>query len=325
MPEIPPRADWSPTVPSGVYYDVDGKKRNADGSLYNADRDSQSSEARIKRGAKKFSTWLVGGAKGDDKKARASADALGGFADDAQASYGQTSEQMDAMQAQLAARAQGQGLVAPSQMRAALGQIYGQQASAVASASPRNSPMLARQAMIEGGLANMAAANQGAIAGAQEQQQAQLALGQLLAQRRALDAQAVLQARGAAQQTYAQNAERDKGFLGKYGGAIASGLALFSDRNLKADIQRDDGAAAALSRVGSYSYRYRDGKHGGRGRQRGIMAQDLERAGLGHAVIDTPAGKVVHGAKLAATAAAGVGELARRIEVLERKQGARRG
>jgi hypothetical protein len=99
-------------------------------------------------------------------------------------------------------------------------------------------------------------------------------------------------------------AARDR-TMGMLQGGINAGIMAFSDRRLKTGIA--DGGKDAddfVKGLRAYRYRYTDEKHG-KGEQLGIMAQDLERTRLGkQAVIDTPAGKAVHGAKLAGALAA---------------------
>ncbi len=93
-----------------------------------------------------------------------------------------------------------------------------------------------------------------------------------------------------------------------------------SDRRLKTNIK--DGSAAAtklLDGLSAHLYDYKDPRHG-KGKQLGLMAQDIEKAGLKSAVIDTPAGKVVHGAKLALGIAATLPGLHKRIRELEAKR-----
>jgi len=135
------------------------------------------------------------------------------------------------------------------------------------------------------------------------------------------DLNATLGARQGAIQGYgAGNAGApEKSFLEKYGPAIQSGASAIaaSDRRLKKDIKDGDrDANKAIEGLRAYAFTYKDAKHGG-GRQMGVMAQDMSRAGLKHAVIDTPDGKMVHGAKAATSALALVGALGRRVAKLE--------
>ena len=64
-----------------------------------------------------------------------------------------------------------------------------------------------------------------------------------------------------------------------------------------------------------------DDKHG-KGEQIGILAQDLEKAGLKQAVIDTPEGKKVDTSKLSGALAAATASMHQRIKALEGKKAA---
>ena len=97
-------------------------------------------------------------------------------------------------------------------------------------------------------------------------------------------------------------------------------LAAMSDRRLKTGVRDGDrDAMKALSKMKAKSFEYKDERHG-QGRRTGIMAQDLEKAGLGYAVIDTPQGKAIHGGHLATSLAAMMPVLAKRISALEDKK-----
>ena len=103
---------------------------------------------------------------------------------------------------------------------------------------------------------------------------------------------------------------------------VKTGASLYamSDKRIKHNIE--DGskdADAALRKLSAYKYDYDNEKHG-KGKQLGLMAQDIEAAGLGHAVIDTPDGKAVHGPKMALALAAMMPGLNKRLESLEKKK-----
>lgn len=114
-------------------------------------------------------------------------------------------------------------------------------------------------------------------------------------------------------------AATDKGILPgllSAGGAI--GAAAASDERLKTGVRDgSDAARKALAGMRAVTFDYRDPEKHGAGNQLGIIAQDLEKAGLGHAVIDTPEGKMVHGAKLATAIAAMLPGLDQRLSALE--------
>lgn len=87
---------------------------------------------------------------------------------------------------------------------------------------------------------------------------------------------------------------------GDYGGGpITSPGQMMSDERAKKDFRDGRGAAdAAAAAIQPVIYAYHDPVNGP-GPQLGVTAQNLERAGLGHTVVNTPAGKAVDGAKLA--------------------------
>lgn len=91
-----------------------------------------------------------------------------------------------------------------------------------------------------------------------------------------------------------------------------------SDRLLKTNVQPGDAAAQAVTRsLPSYTYQYSDPNLGA-GPQLGVMAQDLERSGLGQAVINTPRGKAVDPGKLTGANTAMIAALGRRLDKIER-------
>jgi hypothetical protein len=167
-------------------------------------------------------------------------------------------------------------------------------------------------------------AGQQAIAGLQERQQAQQALAQMLMQQRQQELQAALGSRQNAISAYG-GVTPEGSFLDKWGGAISGAAAIAakkSDRRLKTDIKPGDARAnEALEGLKAYVYRYKDPKRYGDGEQLGVMAQDLEDAGLDHVVREGPDGmKQLDGAELAATNTAMLAALARRVSKLEGKK-----
>ncbi len=247
------------------------------------------------------------------------AGAAGQFADQGQASYGQLGGEASAQRDYLRRLASGQDSVSAEQLRQGLQQNLGAQRSLAAGASPQNSTMAARTAAIQSARLGGAMAGQQALAGLQERQSAQQALSNMIMQQRQQDLQAALQSRQTAQQGYgAQNAGTpEKSGMEKYGPAIASGAGLFaSDRRLKTDIRDgDDAANKAMERLPSFLYKYKSKDHGD-GEYLGPMSQDLERAGS-RAVVDTPRGKMVDGARLAGENTAMLAALQRRVKRLE--------
>jgi hypothetical protein len=173
------------------------------------------------------------------------------------------------------------------------------------------------------GRASYGMAGQQAAAGLQERNQANEALGQLNLGARGQDLQGTLGGYGAVNQGYGTALgtpqKGDADLIGGALGGLAGGL-VKSDRRAKTDIEDGDSVAdRALKGLKAFSYRYKN-ERDGKGKQFGPMAQDMEKAGLGHAVIDTPRGKYVDGAK-AATASLGlVAALGARVAKLEGKK-----
>jgi len=235
-----------------------------------------------------------------------------------QANYNQLGQQGQGALNGLARIASGQDSVSAEQLRQGVQQQQAGQMSMAAS-NPQ-SPMAARTAAIQYGRAGSGLSGQQAVAGLQERNQAQGQYAGLLQGLRGQDAQAIGTARGQAMSGYGGNIPPPppgKSAFETYGPAVIGGIAAASDRRLKKDIEDGDAdSAKVLKGLKSYSFKYKDGKLG-EGKRVGIMAQDLERAGLKHAVIDTPRGKMVHGAHLATSLAAMMPGIAKRLDKLE--------
>ncbi len=265
---------------------------------------------------------LTGGTANDGARGGLSQNGQGAnqFAGWSQDNYGQSSAALGQNNNYLRDIASGRNSVSAEQLRQGLQQNMSSQQAMAAGASSQNQAMAARQAMMNQGRMGSGLAGQQAQAGLQERQQAQLALNQSLLGQRGQDLQGVLGGYGASNQAYgAQIAPNgDKTGFEKNGPALVAGLgALFSDKRLKTDIEDGDvKARRLLEGLKSYNYKYKDEKFG-KGDQLGIMAQDLEAAGLGNAVTDTPLGKRVDGAKLAAGLASTLPGLNKRIKALE--------
>jgi hypothetical protein len=249
----------------------------------------------------------------------------GGFADRTQRGYMGLGQRGAGALDMLQGQAMGQNSISAEQLRQGLQQQQAAQMSMAAGASPRNAAGAARTAAIQMGRAGAGLAGQQALAGLQERAQAQQAYGNLIQGLRGQDLQAALGSRQNAIAGYgAQNAgAAEKSWWEKYGPAAQAGASAIasavSDRRLKTDIKdASKDAKQTLGKLKPYTFAYKDEKYGA-GRQTGVMAQDLERAGLGHAVIDTPSGKMVHGAKLATSLAALMPNLHERLSKLEAK------
>lgn len=256
---------------------------------------------------------------------RGQSSAAGAFADQGQAGFTQLGAEAAKARQGLQDQASGKTSVSAEQLRQALQQNLSGQRSMAASASPANAAMAARTAAIQSGNLGAGLAGQQAVAGLQERQQAQAMLNQMIMQQRQQELEAALQSRGnaiTALQPGLQNPQ--KSWLEKYGPSLAAaaGYAAMSDRRLKTDItDADDESRKVIDGLKAYTFKYKDDKHG-KGSQLGIMAQDLESAGLGHAVIETPQGKAVHGAKLATSNTAMIAALGKRVAELEAKKAA---
>lgn len=245
-------------------------------------------------------------------------DAAGSFADESQNNARQQGAMSYDMYNALGDQASGKTSISREMLRQGLQQQYGQQRSMAAGASPNSAAMAARTGAMAMGRAATGMSGQAAVAGMQEQAAARDAQAKFLQGWRGQDLGAAQGARGQAIGAYG-GGPVDKSWIEKYGGAVAGGAGLAaSDERLKKDIANGDEKAKAItSRLKSYSYKYKDEKHG-KGDQFGPMAQDMEAAGLGHAVIETPEGKMVHGAKAALSGLALTAALAKRVSKLER-------
>lgn len=296
---------------------------------------------------------VVGGALGyfgtddeADQRAKALQAQRDAFAAQARASYGDLTQRAGGSLDYLQGQAQGQNSVSAEQLRQALQQNQAAQLSMAAGASPHNAAMAARTASIQSGRLGAGLAGAQAQAGLQERNQAQQQYASLLQGLRGQDLSAAtgspytaptppsmldkygpalqaglnayIQSRGRQAPPAAQSAAPAR--PNENGAAMNSWEAAVSDRRLKKDIRDGEGdAEQALGKLKAQSFEYKDTKHGA-GRRVGIMAQGLERAGLGHAVIETPQGKAIHGGHLATSLAAMMPGLAKRISALE-KQG----
>ncbi len=246
------------------------------------------------------------------------AGAAGAFADQAQQGYGALGGEAAQQRDYLRRLALGQDSVSAEQLRQGLQQGLATQRSLAAGAAPANAAGAARTAAIQSARLTSGMAGQQAIAGLQERQAAQQALAKMLLEQRQQELQAALNSRQTAIGGYG-TVKPEGSFLDKYGGAItgAAAIATKSDRRAKKDIRKADHAAnRAIDGLRAYTFAYKDKKDGARP-ELGVMAQDLEKAGLRHAVIDTPQGKLVHGAKLATTNTAMLAALGRRVAKLE--------
>lgn len=226
--------------------------------------------------------------------------------------------------------ASGKNSYSAEALRQGLMQNQNAQRSMAANANPRDAAMAAMRGQSVAGQQGAGLSGQAAQLGIQERNQAAMALSQAGGQAAGQYNQAAL---GGAQNAINANSAgynyQNQYDIAKMGqpsaqdklmaGGVALGQAgiLASDRNIKSNVS--DGskkADALLEGLKAYSYTYNDPKHGA-GEQLGIMAQDLEKAGLGQAVIDTPEGKGVDTVKLTGALAAGLASMHGRLKKVE--------
>jgi hypothetical protein len=258
------------------------------------------------------------------------------FARSGQQGYGMMTGELGQDRQNLRDLASGRNSVSSEQLRQGLDQNLAAQRSMAASASPAEQAMAARTAMIQSGRLGAGMSGQAALAGLQERQGAMQQLSGLDLQQRQQDSNVALGSRGnaisaygGAGSAYGQVAgntgmNTDEARLKQLAGLTQGGLqaaAMFSDERLKEDVKGGDkDANRAIAALRAYTFKYKNEQHG-KGKQVGVMAQDLEGAGLGHAVFETPAGKAVHGAKLSGANTAMIAALGRRVEELEKGRG----
>jgi len=225
--------------------------------------------------------------------------------------------------AALQRQAMGQNSVSAEQLRQALQASQAQQQSMAAGASPQNAAMASRTAAIQSGMLASGLAGQQALAGLQERNQAQQQYGQLLGLMSGQAAQVGMGYQNAALTGYgAQNAGAPPpSWIQQWGPAVTGALSAYaqtkSDERAKRDLRDGDAAAKqATEGLKALLFAYRDPRDG-HGTQLGTTAQNLERVGLGQAVVNTPAGKVIDAGKLSGANTAMIAALGRRVAELE--------
>lgn len=288
--------------------------------------------SRVKNGIRNDFESLTGSPSADEQRGNLNNQGklASWFATQAQDKYGSLGDEADRARQMLWDQAQGKNSVTAEQLRQGLQSLYGQQRSMAASASPDDAAMAARTAAMNIARLGMAHSGQAALLRLQEQQQAQRSLQDAILGQRAQDQGVALGSRGNAINAYG-GMTPDKSLLekltpfinaaasvaGKGAGGAGGAGGSYSDRRLKKDIKDADAdARRILAGLKAYSFKYKDEKHG-KGEQFGVMAQDLEKAGLGHTVVDKSDGKWVDGGKLATALAALMGSQERRLSKLE--------
>lgn len=247
---------------------------------------------------------------------RKQADAASGFADQGQAGYGAMTQEAAQARDYLRRLASGENSVSAEQLRQGNQQNLAAQRSFAASASPQNATMAARTAANNMNRASMGLSGQQAIAGLAERNAAQQGLANMIMQERGQDMNVALGSRQNA--NAALGAYKPEASTMEKVGAFTPILKLFSDKRLKEDISdADTDANKTLQGLRAYTYKYKDEKFG-KGKQLGVMAQELEKVGLKQAVIDTPQGKAVDVGKLAGANTAMLAALGRRVAKIEK-------
>jgi hypothetical protein len=251
------------------------------------------------------------------------------FADYGQRNYGALTDEASRQRDAFRRLASGQDSLSSEQLRQGLSQNMAAQRSMAASASPANSPMASLHAAQNMGRLGAGMSGQAAIAGIQERAAANKALSDMIMGQRQQDANVAMGSRQNATQAYG-GASQEKTKLEQYQPLIdmtkdgAAAAAKMSDRRAKTDITPGDREAnRAIEALAPYVYRYKNPAHGPR-RELGIMAQDLESAGLDHAVKETDDGtKIVDIPSLATANTAMIAALGRRVAELEAKLAAK--
>lgn len=251
----------------------------------------------------------------------AAATSAGNFAGQGEAGYGAMTNELAGQRQFFNDMMAGRNSVATEQLRQGLQQQQALQQSMAAGASPQNSAMAARTAAMMMGRNAAGMTGQAALAQLAERQMAAEQLARLNLGQREQDINVGLGSRQNQMTGLGANkAEQPKGpsttqqLIG--GAAIAAGL--LSDERLKENVR--DGsrkARSALAKLGAKTYRYKDERHG-KGEQFGFLAQDLEKAGLKSAVIETPIGKAIDVGKLAGANTGMLAELGKRVAKLEK-------
>lgn len=250
------------------------------------------------------------------------AGAAGGFADYGEGGFKSLGTQADNNAQMLRDQATGKLSYSREALRQGLNQNLAGQRSLAAGASPYSAPMAARNAAMNSARLGYGLSGQSALAGIAEQQAAQKALTDAILQQRQQELQAALGSRQNAMTGYGAGIPftPNPTIAQQIIPAVSQGLAFGatkSDARLKTDVRDGDAAArAALDKLAPFTFKYKDEKWG-KGEQLGVMAQDLERAGAKHAVIDEPDGKAVHPGKAATLALALSASLHKRIAKLE--------
>lgn len=272
---------------------------------------------------------------------------------------GQVRGQQSALAALMNQRAMGRGpSAAELQLRSTTDSNI---AAARSGAAGSSNPALAGRSAIDAGAAmNQQAANQASVLRAQEQAQAQGALGQMLAGQRGQDlglagqqagfqqqaaiqnqqahieqqraladqqrlqAEQYMRAQEMNRQTSAENAERQQQSKGGLFSAAGTALgSMLSDKRAKASIRGADAEAEEfMDGLGAYLYKYKSEEHG-KGEHLGVMAQDVARSKAGKRIVNERADGLLEfdGKKTLGALLAASANLNKRVRAVERVGG----
>lgn len=238
--------------------------------------------------------------------------------------YGNMAQTQDYLRGQM----MGQNSVSAEQLRQGQQSNIAAQRSLAASAAPQNSAMAARTAANNTAKLGYGMSGQQATAGLQERNQAaqnlassQQGMGQLQATARGQDANATNGAYGVAGTAYGNTIQNGQkyGISGAMGGGAGGFASLFSDERLKKNIKGADAdSKQTLGKLNAYRFDYKDEKHG-KGNQLGVMAQELEKAGLGHVIEEKSEGKAVNTGRLSLANTAMLASIHKRLSAVEDK------
>lgn len=141
------------------------------------------------------------------------------FAGRGEIEFGKLGNESQGVRDRLSRLASGQDSISQMQLNQARQANLNAQRSLASSAGPGNAAMAARNAALNMGRANYGMSGQQALAGIQERNSANEALGAMLAQQRQMELQASLQGRQNAMQGYGVQKpdEREKGYMQEIG------------------------------------------------------------------------------------------------------------
>lgn len=114
-------------------------------------------------------------------------------------------------------------------------------------------------------------------------------------------------------QKAAAKSQQKQGLFSNIIGAVGGIASLFSDENLKEEIEPDP-LTEGLEKIKGYSYKYK----GLPREEAGVMAQDLEETNMAPAVMDTPEGKMIDTRRLTTMNTAALADQEGRLKAIEK-------